>query len=73
MLLITELGYENNNDNLQLLDDPKNTKEYFYSWLELKKINEELEEINNHMKTEVEFRPGGLGYQEAKEEFESFI
>ena len=38
------------NDNLieeslvQVIDEPENTKEYFYGYLELNKINEELEE-----------------------------
>jgi len=82
ILLISKLDYEININDLQYLNEPVNTKEYFYDWLELKKMNKELEELNKRMNIEIDFflvkmdikyRPGGLGYEEAKKDFESLL
>jgi len=82
ILLISKLDYEININVFQYLNEPVNTKEYFYDWLELRKMNKELEELNRRMNIEIEFflvkmdikyRPGGLGYEEAKKDFKSFV
>ena len=86
--LIKELEWKNNNNNITVPNNPKEInldnkrKNYFYGTLALKKENEKLKEINGRMRTaiqflsvkmEIEYRPGGSGYEKAKEEFESFI
>jgi TPR repeat protein len=68
-----QLSADNGYSNAQInLDNLKSSKEYIqYELLEQRKIHELLKQQIEFLETQIKYRPGGSGYKEVKEHFES--